>query len=167
VPIVAGAIAPAADYQFVNYGKETAILEAARPLGLPAGLDLLHTYALGKKRPRQAGGGMYLWPDDSTYPRKLLRPVRGFRATPERPSDHVEGTNIVFLVRARRPGNYRFDFVELTYRVGTKRYQRIIANTWVGCARAAGAPLKGCDVATYPSTEKQLDDWYDRTSGDW
>jgi hypothetical protein len=167
VPIVAGDVVAAGDYQFINYGRTSAVLESARPLGLPPDLEVVRTYALGKHRPKQAGGGMYPWPDDSTYPRKLLRHVKGFRATPERADEKIAGTNIVFLVRAKRPGNYRFDFVELTYRVGNKRYRRIMTITWAACARPPGTPEKDCDIEMTPSTNKQLDDWYDRTSGDW
>ncbi|MFT4034394.1 MAG: hypothetical protein QM679_02335 [Patulibacter sp.] len=167
VPIVTGDIAVAGDYQVLNYGHQAVVLEAARPLGLPAGLELLRTYALGKQRPRQSGGGMHWWPDDEIYPRKLLQPVRGFHAPPDRKGELIGGTNIVFLVRAKRSGTYGFDFVELRYRVGNKRYRRIITNSWAACARPKGTPEKMCDAPLDPPSDKQLDQWYDRTSGDW
>lgn len=161
VPITVGETVAAAPYQFFNNGKETAILESARPLGLPPELELLRTYAIGKDRPHQHGGGMYEWPDESTYPKALLRPVAGFKATPERGSETIGGTNIVFLLRATKPGDWSFDFVELRYRVGDQEYRRIVTNTWTGCARAPSKRDHTCFKQSTAPSDAALAKQYD------
>jgi hypothetical protein len=59
-------------------------------------------------------------------------------------------------------GNHRLEGAEITYRVGGKRYRRIVRNTWVGCSRPAGGPIRTCSVGDHRPTDEALDAMADR-----
>lgn len=123
---------------FSNTGKRTAVLESIRPLDLSPELSVLQTFVAGEDRRHGDAGGATKWPNRQAYRRGSLKPVAGFKVTPDRHRRGHRGTNVAFVVQSTAAGQFGWDYVEVRYRIGDVRYRRLIDTGFRGCFSAKG-----------------------------
>lgn len=124
-----------------NRGKDVAVLDRIRIVDPPRGLDVLDTGIGGPKR-RVTNATSLRWPAPRDF--RDLHPVRGYRLRPGAPG----GAQLVFALRANRPGRYAFKAITLDYRIGDTRYRARISVGLAVCAHRPERPPKrpgGCE----------------------
>lgn len=137
---------------FSNTGRRTATLESVRPLDLSPSVTIRQTLVAGEDRRSISAGGATRWPNRKVYRPGTLKPVAGFKVTPDRHRTGVRGTNVAFVVEATEPGTFGWQFVEVRYRIGQVRYRRLLDIGFHGCF-GAPRPSTCYDGPPAPSQE--------------
>lgn len=118
-------------------GKKPATLERVRLLGVTGSLELLAVHT--RLVPDERGQGLYM--GDTGFPRadyptlplakQNVVPVATTRTPDGSPN---EGLQIVLGVQVGEPGVARFEAVEVTYKVGGRRYRKVFNDSVYLCA---------------------------------
>ena len=121
----------------LNEGKKPAVLERVRLLGVTGSLELLAVHT--RLVPDERDQGLYL--GDTGFPRvdypsrplaeQNIVPVAKTRTPDGSPG---EGLQLVLGVRVNEPGVARFEAVEVTYKVGARRYREVFDDSVYLCA---------------------------------
>ncbi len=140
---------------FSNTGRRTAVLESIRPLDLSPELSILQTFVAGEHRRYSDASGATNWPNRQAYRRGTLKPVEGFKVTPDRHRRGHRGTNVAFVVQSNAPGQFGWDYVEVRYRIGDVRYRRLIDTGFRGCFSTKGQTACG-ELPELPTIEEEI-----------
>ena len=115
-----------------NDSDAEVVLDAIRPLDVPAGLDVQEVLIAGPDRKLLYLSGSREWPvADLTD----LGPVAGARIAPSSTPRGDRGAEIVLVLRARAPGRYVLSKLEVSYRQGRKQHRRVVSGILALCAR--------------------------------
>lgn len=121
----------------LNKGKQPAKLERVRLLGVTGSLELLAVHT--RPVPDERGQGLYM--GDTGFPRTdyPTRPLAEQNVVPVPTTFSPEGTpyerlQIILGVQVGEPGVARFQAVEVTYKVGGRRYQEVFDDSVYLCA---------------------------------
>jgi len=121
----------------LNKGDKPATLERVRLLGVTGSLELLAVHT--RPVPDERGQGLYL--GDTGFPRTdyPTRPLAEQNVVPVPKTFSPEGTpyerlQIILGVQVREPGVARFEAVEVTYKVGGRRYREVFDDSVYLCA---------------------------------
>jgi len=121
----------------LNEGKRPAVLERVRLLGVTGSLELLAVHT--RPVPDERDQGLYL--GDTGFPRAdyPTRPLAEQNVVPvartRTPDDSPgEGLQVVLGVQVNEPGVARFEAVEITYKVGGRRYREVFDDSVYLCA---------------------------------
>lgn len=106
-----------------NSGDDPAVLERIEPVDPTPGLHLLHTRVSGLNRKFHSFASGR-WPDPSRF--TDLHPVRGFVVHPRDVRGWERGAELIFVMRADKPGRYKFKAVAVEYRVGSREHRAIL-----------------------------------------
>jgi hypothetical protein len=114
----------------VNRGDAPAVLERIALEEPSPGLEVVGTRVAGPARRMRLKASEYRWP-----PRDIgdLHAVRGFVVPPASTRDGRRGTELVFGLRAAKPGRYGFGAVTVDYRVGSRRHRDRLATALHVC----------------------------------
>jgi hypothetical protein len=115
----------------VNTGTEPAVLERIGAEDLPAGLEVMETFVVGPKR-KFAQAYEFAWPS-KTGAFDDREPVRGYRLPPQGDGKNKLSAQLVYVMRAPKPGNYRFKSVTVDYKVGDEEYRAVVPNGLFAC----------------------------------
>lgn len=147
----------------LNHAKKPATVERVRLLGVTGSFELLAVHT--RQVPDERGQGLYT--GDTGFPRTDYpsRPLAEQNVVPvaktRTPSgDPYEGLQIVLGVQVGEPGVARFEAVEVTYKVGGRRYKEVFEDSVYLCAPTAAYKGEG----QCPSDEVR-DRFDDRTLG--
>lgn len=123
-----------------NDSDADVVLDAVRPLDVPAGLDVQEVLIAGPDRKLLYLSGSREWPADDLTD---LGPVAGARIAPASTPRGDRGAEIVLVLRARAPGRYVLSKLEVSYRQGRKQHRRVVSGILALCAREqlTGGPL--------------------------
>jgi hypothetical protein len=148
VPVDVGHVVTVGYASLFNPGKAEARVEGLRLLP-PDQLDLVEVRT--ELLPRD-GGGIISLPDfpPEGYPSRPLAEqnvVAG--AVPRAPGEPAPNLQFILGVRTNRPGVIRTDEVEVTYRVGKRRFVEAFPVKIILCAPAAPY-FGGCNQFTQP-----------------
>ena len=121
----------------LNKAKRPARLERVRLLGVTGSLELLAVHT--RPVPDERGQGLYL--GDAGFPRAdyPTRPLAEQNVVPVPTTFSPEGTpyerlQVVLGVQVGEPGVARFEAVEITYKVGGRRYREVFEDSVYLCA---------------------------------
>lgn len=121
----------------LNKAKKPARLERVRLLGVTGSLELLAVHT--RPVPDERGQGLYL--GDTGFPRTdyPTRPLTEQNVVPVPTTFSPEGTpyerlQVVLGVQVGEPGVARFEAVEITYKVGGRRYREVFEDSVYLCA---------------------------------
>lgn len=121
----------------LNEAKKPATLERIRLLGVTGSLELLAVHT----RPVPDERGQGLWFGDTGFPRTDYpsRPLTEQNIVPvpttfSPEGNPYEGLQIVLGVQVNEPGVARFEAVEVTYKVGGRRYREVFDDSVYLCA---------------------------------
>jgi hypothetical protein len=131
----------------INTGDEPAVLTRIEIVDPPPGLRLVDTRVSGIRRKNYYFASSLTWPDRLGRFSDLHR-VAGFEIQPENVAGWNRGAELIFAVRAEKPGRYVFRAVAVEYRVGGSEHRVILDNGLAVCVTRAGPgkPHKrGCD----------------------
>ena len=127
-------------YVLRNYGKEPAVLEKVRVLGVTGPIDVLGVAT--QLRPNGSDlstfvGAFGFPPTD--YPSKSLAELHVVPVPAPHPpgEDPVEGLQLAIGVKATGPGVGKIRGIEFTYRVGGRRYRNFYEGNGFLCAPPA------------------------------
>ena len=135
-PVYAGRAFTYSQTVVLNRGKQPATLIAARPVRVTPGLEVLKTIVAGSRRLRTGIAGDRVFPP--TFDKLTdLRALRGYRLAPTSAPDGRRGVELVFALRATKPGRFEFRGIELDYKIDGKRYHEILPNAFAACAARA------------------------------
>ena len=115
----------------VNTGTEPAVLERIAADELPDGLEVIETFVVGPER-KFAQAYEFAWPS-KTGAFAAREPVRGYRLPPQGKGRNKLSAQLVFVMRARKPGRYRFKAVTVDYAVGGTEYRAVVPNGLDAC----------------------------------
>lgn len=118
-----------------NTGDRIAELDAVRLLDPTPGLRTEAVYASGTARDGLYLAGSSRWPDPGWTD---LHPVSGAQVAPLTTSRGRRGIELVFRLRADRPGRYRSRGVQLDYHVGRRPHRTVLTTTFVVCVYKPG-----------------------------
>jgi hypothetical protein len=122
----------------VNTGDEEAVLRRATLASPTPGLTTQAVRVGGPRRVFNLPDGD--WPPKDA--RRLdLHPLAGFRLAPQDRPEGKMGAELVFALRAGRPGRYAARGVELEYTVGDHRYTQLVPTAMAVCVGGATGPL--------------------------
>jgi hypothetical protein len=134
----------------INSGDDPAVLERIEPVDPTPGLRLLRTRVAGAKRKHFyfASG---TWPDPTKW--ADVHPVSGFVVQPETDEGWERGAELLFIMRADRPGRYEFDSVAVEYRVGGNEHRAELEIGLAVCVvKRPTKPFKGCSPPSLDET---------------
>lgn len=121
----------------LNKGKKPAKLERVRLLGVTGSFELLAVHT--RPVPDERDQGLYL--GDTGFPRTDYpsRPLAEQNVVPVPTTFSPEGTpyerlQIILGVQVGEPGVARFEAVEVTYKVGGRRYREVFRDSVYLCA---------------------------------
>lgn len=121
----------------LNEGKKPAVLERVRLLGVTGSLELLAVHT--RQVPDERGQGLYF--GDTSFPRSDYpsRPLAEQKVVPVPKTfgpegSPIEGLQIILGVKVNEPGVARFGAVEVTYKVGGRRYREVYNDSVYLCA---------------------------------
>jgi hypothetical protein len=120
----------------VNTGSQPAVFERIGAENLPAGLEVMETFVVGPRR-KFAQAYEFAWPS-KTGAYDDREPVRGYRLPPEGDGKNKVSAQLVYVMRAQKPGNYRFDAVTIDYTVGDAEYRAVVPNGLFACILPRG-----------------------------
>jgi hypothetical protein len=127
----------------INSGDEPAVLERIEPVDATPGLKLLATRVSGSDR-RFYFFASGRWPDPSRF--TDLHPVRGFVVHPRDVKGWDRGAELIFVMRADRPGRYKFKAVAVEYRVGSSEHRAVLdIGLGVCVTKGRKMPNRRCD----------------------
>ncbi len=140
----------------LNAGKEPAQLESVRPVGVDPGLVIERVYVAGQDRRPPGYSSTEAWPvppgsDLGLQAGRLLDPSRATIVPDAQvPDGQPVGVTLVIVLRADQPGDYAFRGVAVRYRVGGRRYRRVVTNAFTMCvserATRSCTPKPGFDA---------------------
>jgi hypothetical protein len=135
----------------VNSGDEPAVLERIEPVDPTPGLRLEGTRISGFNRKyRSFSSGR--WPDPSRF--TDLHPVPGFVVHPANVSGWDRGAELIFVLRADRPGRYKFGAVAVDYRVGGNEHRAVLdIGLGVCVTKGRKMPYRQCNRPPEPGVE--------------
>jgi hypothetical protein len=107
----------------INSGDEPAVLERIKPVDPTPGLRVVQTRINGSER-RYFYFSSGRWPDPERF--TDLHPVAGFVVHPEDVKGWDRGAELIFVLRADRPGRYKFKAVAVEYRVGGREHRAVL-----------------------------------------
>jgi hypothetical protein len=107
----------------INSGDKPAVLSRIEPVDPTPGLRLLHTRIGGFKR-KYFFFASGRWPDPSRF--TDLHPVAGFVVHPKDARGWGRGAELIFVMRADKPGRYAFKEVAVEYRVGGREHRAVL-----------------------------------------
>jgi hypothetical protein len=132
-----------------NEGDEAAELERATFIQATPGLEIVQTLVAGPRREANLISGSRRFPP--TFSRlRDTHPLSGYRLPPRTEPAGERGVELVFVLRAPRPGRYITRGVQLDYRVGDSEHRRVIPNAYAACAFPRGQELLERDCALPP-----------------
>jgi hypothetical protein len=107
----------------INTGDEPAVIDRIEPVDPTPGLRVVDTRMNGSERKYFffASGD---WPDPTRY--TDLHPVPGFVVHPETAKGWERGAELIFALRADKPGRYVFRAVAVEYRVGGDEHRAVL-----------------------------------------
>ena len=147
----------------LNEGKKPAKLERVRLLGVTGSFELLAVHT----RPVPDERGQGLWFGDTGFPRTDYpsRPLAEQNVVPvpttfSSEGSPNEGLQVVLGVQVGEPGVARFESIEITYKVGGRRYREVFEDSFYLCAPVEAYKGEG----QCPSDEVR-DRFDDRTLG--
>jgi hypothetical protein len=121
----------------LNEGKKPVVVERVRLLGVTGSLELLAVHT--RQVPDERGQGFYF--GDSGFPRSDYpsRPLAEQNVVPvpktfSPEGNPYEGLQIVLGVQVNETGVARFEAVEVTYKVGGRRYREVYDDSVYLCA---------------------------------
>lgn len=130
----------------LNKGKKPAKLERVRLLGVTGSFELLAVHT--RPVPDERDQGLYL--GDTGFPRTDYpsRPLAEQNVVPVPTTFSPEGTpyerlQIILGVQVGEPGVARFEAVEVTYKVGGRRYREVFQDSVYLCAPVAVYKAEG------------------------
>jgi len=132
----------------LNTGREPAVLDRISIVRPASGLRLLDTRVAGNDRRYASVVTTPGWPS-----RQLtdLHPVRGYKLPPLSAPGGERGAELVFVLRAERPGHLGFWQVAVDYRVRDRRHHAVLNSGLQVCSRPKGQPyLKACPIVGHP-----------------
>jgi hypothetical protein len=123
-----------------NEGDEPAELERISLLDPTPGLKVVGTRVAGADRRLLYQSGDPNWPS-----RRITdqHPVNGFEVAPQDTPEGRRGVELVFGLRADRPGRYRTEGVQIDYRVGDTRHRSTMLIALRLCVPPRGATAEG------------------------
>jgi hypothetical protein len=130
-------------FVLTNEGKEAAVLEDVRVVGVTGGFQVLDVRTSPVPFRPAAEGEPENQPDggrDSLADSHMV-PVAKKRSASSAPD---EGLRLIFRARAARPGVARARGVEFTYRIGHRRYRRSSDSSMYLCAPKERFPGHSC-----------------------
>jgi hypothetical protein len=107
----------------INKGDEPAVLERIEPVDPTPGLRVIDTRMNGSER-KYFYFASGKWPDPERF--TDLHPVAGFVVHPESVEGWERGAELIFALRADKPGRYVFKAVAVEYRVGSREHRAIL-----------------------------------------
>jgi hypothetical protein len=126
-------------YLLKNYGKERAVLEKIRVLGVTGGIEVLGVAT--RPRPRGSDFSTFLAaygfpPTD--YPSESLADLHVVPVPAPHPADEdpLEGLQLAVGVKATEPGVGRIRGIEFTYKIGNRRFRNFYEGNGFLCAPA-------------------------------
>ena len=126
-----------------NEGDEPAVLESASFVDASPGLEIVRTLVAGPGR-----GANYIASSGRFPPRfsplRDVHPLRGYRVPPQSEPAGERGAELVFVLRARRPGRYVTRGVRLDYSVGGDQHRRMLPNAFAACVASPGTKPGDC-----------------------
>ena len=135
----------------INSGDEPAVLERIEPVGSTPGLRVVHTRISGSER-KYFYFSSGRWPDRSRF--TDLHPVPGFVVHPENVSGWDRGAELIFVLRADRPGRYKFRAVAVDYRVGGNEHRAVLdIGLGVCVTKGRKMPYRHCNRPPEPGVE--------------
>jgi hypothetical protein len=121
----------------LNEGKKPATVERVRLLGVTGSFELLAVHT--RQVPDERGQGLYF--GDTGFPRSDYpsRPLAEQNVVPvpttfSPEGSPYEGLQIVLGVQVGEPGVAKFEAVEVTYKVGGRRYREVFEDSVYLCA---------------------------------
>lgn len=115
-----------------NDSDEDVVLDAIRPIDVPAGLEVRDVLIAGPDRKLLYLSGSREWPADDLTD---LGPVAGTRLAPVSSPRGARGAEIVLVLRARTPGRYVLSKLEVSYHQGRRQHRRVVRGILALCAR--------------------------------
>jgi hypothetical protein len=122
-----------------NTGDETAVLDRMRLIDASPGLRVLHAYIGGPARDGLFTAQSYHWPDREFTD---LHPVAGMSVAPQDQPAGERGAELVFELRADRPGRYTATRIAVDYHVGGTHHRTIIRSGLSVCPNRPPAPIR-------------------------
>ncbi len=117
----------------MNRGSRPATLIAATPFARSDGLAVVKTLVAGSRRLRMGMAGDRVFPP--TFDRLTdVRALHGYRLEPATTPDGRRGVELVFALRAAKPGRYEFRGIQLDYEIDGKRHRELLPNALAACA---------------------------------
>ena len=110
-----------------NRGSEPAAIERISLVEPSRGLELLEAHVAGVRRTRLLTAFTYRWPERGAY--SDLHAPRGYVVPPQASRRGRRGVELVFVLRAERPGAHQFAGARVEYRIGARRYRTTL---WEG-----------------------------------
>jgi hypothetical protein len=118
-----------------NAGREDAVLKRISLVDASPGLSVLETRAAGPGRRILSVGSHPQWPAPDLGD---LHPVAGFRVAPQSQPAGDRGVELVFKLRAGRPGRLVSRGVAVDYRYAGKDYRVVLRHQLAVCVAAPG-----------------------------
>ena len=132
----------------LNTGRQPAVLDRISIVRPPSGLRLLDTRIAGSDRRFASVVTTPGWPSMQLTD---LHPVRGYQLLPRSQPSGARGAELVFVLRADRPGRLGFWQVAVDYHAGDRRHHAVLNSGLQVCSRPKGAPyLKSCPIVGEP-----------------
>jgi hypothetical protein len=130
-----------------NEGDEPAVLDRISLLDPTPGLEVVGTRVAGADRRLLYQSGDPDWPS-----RRITdqHPVNGFEVAPQDTPEGRRGVELVFGLRADRPGRYRTRGVQIDYRVGDTRHRSTMLVALQLCIPPRGVAAEGRRCPTPP-----------------
>ena len=121
-----------------NDSNTTAVLDRVTVLDATPGLHILETHINGPARKFLFFSETYAWPDPNAF--TDLHPVKGMTVAPAKTKQGERGVELVFALRADRPGQYRASRIAVDYHVGDTKHRAIIRSGLTVCVTPPGKP---------------------------
>jgi hypothetical protein len=107
-----------------NPGDEPAVLDRVTLLDATPGLRVLKVDVGGPNRKYLFSGQAYKWPDPENF--TDLHPVSGMRVHPADTKPGERGVELVFVMQADEPGQYRATHIAADYHIGDTKHRTTI-----------------------------------------
>jgi hypothetical protein len=137
-----------------NGGSRPAVLKRIWLVDAPAELRVLETHVSGPARKHLSSAGDFRWP---TPEFQDLHPVRGFAVAPETEPAGERGAELVFVLRADKPGRLISRGIGVDYTVDGKAHRQFLTSGFAICPRAKGEKVAMECAAPPLATIDELD----------
>jgi hypothetical protein len=129
-----------------NTGDQPAVLDRVSLLDAGSGLHLVRPLIGGADRKFLFFVQAYRWPNPKAF--TDLHPVRGMAVPPQATQAGERGVELVFVLRADRPGRYTASRIAIDYHVGATKQRAVVESGLTVCPTTPPAPLnQHCRIA--------------------